>query len=224
MRTHRASDFTLEFVTDALRPTGMLREEDRRTAAARENLQRARLLRDASGRGGGALRRADLSPVELLASFGGESAVQNALVRSNIPTPDLDETARSAGGVRNASEMDRPVSGPPSSVWPTPGESGLLPPSDNSFISTPVGLRINMAAGIHIAPTAAPAMRNVDRHPREDIRYVTISGMTAVPRLTPSVATPTARPCLLVNHNATRETGIAKEALMLSPIRSPSNT
>jgi general secretion pathway protein E len=70
MRTHRASDFTLELVTDALRRNGSLREEDRRTAAARENVQRARLLREASGRGGRGLRRADLSPVELLASFG----------------------------------------------------------------------------------------------------------------------------------------------------------
>jgi general secretion pathway protein E len=70
MRSHRASDFTLEFVADALQRKGILRDEDRKTAYARENVQRARLLRDASGRGGRGLRRADLSPVELLASFG----------------------------------------------------------------------------------------------------------------------------------------------------------
>ncbi len=69
MRTHRASDFTLEFVGDVLQRQGILREEDRKTASARENVQRAKLLRETAGKGGRALRRADLSPVELLASF-----------------------------------------------------------------------------------------------------------------------------------------------------------
>jgi general secretion pathway protein E len=78
MRTHRASDFTLEFVADALQKKGILREEDHRTASARENVQRARLLRDSPGRGGRALRRADLSPVELLASFGFSDARREA--------------------------------------------------------------------------------------------------------------------------------------------------
>ncbi|MEI7705822.1 MAG: GspE/PulE family protein [Deltaproteobacteria bacterium] len=70
MRTRRASDFTLEYVLDVLQRSGVLREEDRRTAVARESVQRARLLRDASGRGIRALKRADISPVELLASYG----------------------------------------------------------------------------------------------------------------------------------------------------------
>jgi general secretion pathway protein E len=48
----------------------MLRDDDRRTALAREHLQRAKLLREQASRGGRALRRADLSPVEILASFG----------------------------------------------------------------------------------------------------------------------------------------------------------
>ena len=78
MRTHRASDFTLEFVADALQKKGILRVEDHRTASARENVQRARLLRDSPGRGGRALRRADLSPVELLASFGFSDARREA--------------------------------------------------------------------------------------------------------------------------------------------------
>jgi len=78
MRTHRASDFTLEFVADVLRKRGILREEDHRTASARENVQRARLLRESPGRGGRALRRADLSPVELLASFGFSDARREA--------------------------------------------------------------------------------------------------------------------------------------------------
>ncbi|HET6410577.1 MAG TPA: GspE/PulE family protein [Anaeromyxobacter sp.] len=67
----RATDFTLEFVADLLAKEGILTEDARRTAFARENVQRARLLRDsAAARGGGrGLRRAELSPVELLASF-----------------------------------------------------------------------------------------------------------------------------------------------------------
>ncbi len=78
MRTHRASDFTLEYVTDALLRQGILRDEDRRTALARENAQRARLLRETTARDGRALRRADLSPVELLASFGFHDARREA--------------------------------------------------------------------------------------------------------------------------------------------------
>ncbi len=78
MRTHRASDFTLEYVADALQRKGILREEDRKTASARENVQRAKLLRETAGKGGRALRRADLSPVELLASFAFSDARREA--------------------------------------------------------------------------------------------------------------------------------------------------
>jgi hypothetical protein len=60
---------------------------------------------DPAARAAALSARAEAMQVELLAAFGGESAVQNALHRSNIPTPDLDETARSAGGVRNASDL-----------------------------------------------------------------------------------------------------------------------
>jgi len=68
-RPQRASDFTVEFVADLLAREGQLREEDRRTASAREGVQRAKLLRELAGKGGRALKRADLSPVEVLASF-----------------------------------------------------------------------------------------------------------------------------------------------------------
>ena len=69
-RRHHASDFTLELVADALVKRGLLSEDARKTAAARENVQRARLLREQASRNGGrGLRRAELSPVELLASF-----------------------------------------------------------------------------------------------------------------------------------------------------------
>ncbi len=69
-KNYRASDYTLEFVADVLAKQGILSEEARRTAFARENVQRARLLRDSANRSGGrGLRRAELSPVEVLASF-----------------------------------------------------------------------------------------------------------------------------------------------------------
>jgi general secretion pathway protein E len=69
-KSYRASDYTLEFVATLLAKQGLLSEDSKRTAFARENTQRARLLRDTASRSGGrGLRRADLSPVELLASF-----------------------------------------------------------------------------------------------------------------------------------------------------------
>jgi general secretion pathway protein E len=78
-RTYRATDYTLEFVADLLAREGILTEDAKRTAFARENVQRARLLRDQASRGGGrALRRAELSPVELLASFAFPDARRDA--------------------------------------------------------------------------------------------------------------------------------------------------
>jgi len=69
-RRHHATDFTLEFVAEALSRQGLLSDDARKTAAVRENVQRARLLREQASRAGGrGLRRAELSPVELLASF-----------------------------------------------------------------------------------------------------------------------------------------------------------
>jgi general secretion pathway protein E len=70
-RTLRATDFTLEYVADLLQKQGLLTDDAKRTAFARENVQRARLLRENTSRSGGrSLRRAELSPVEVLASFG----------------------------------------------------------------------------------------------------------------------------------------------------------
>ena len=66
----RATDYTLELVADLLAKQGILTDDARRTAFARENVQRARLLRDSASRAGGrGLRRAEISPVEILASF-----------------------------------------------------------------------------------------------------------------------------------------------------------
>jgi general secretion pathway protein E len=69
-RTYRATDFNLELVADVVAKQGLITEDQKRTAYARENAQRARLLREQASRSGGrALRRSELSPVELLASF-----------------------------------------------------------------------------------------------------------------------------------------------------------
>ena len=67
-RTYRASDFTLELVANLLAGDGVITDDARRTAFARENAQRARLLREKAS-GGRALRRAELSPITVLASF-----------------------------------------------------------------------------------------------------------------------------------------------------------
>jgi general secretion pathway protein E len=70
LKNRRATDFTLEFVAEVLARAGILADDARRTAFARENAQRARLLREQSSRSNGrGLRRAELSPVEVLASF-----------------------------------------------------------------------------------------------------------------------------------------------------------
>jgi general secretion pathway protein E len=67
----RSTDFTLEFVAGVLARRGLITEDAKKTAFARENAQRAKLLREQASRAGGrALRRAELSPVEIVASFG----------------------------------------------------------------------------------------------------------------------------------------------------------
>ncbi|HZZ84652.1 MAG TPA: ATPase, T2SS/T4P/T4SS family [Anaeromyxobacteraceae bacterium] len=78
-RPQHASDFTFAYVVDLLARQGLLSDDVRRTALARENVQRARLLRDQASRAGGrALRRAELSPVEIIASFGFDDASREA--------------------------------------------------------------------------------------------------------------------------------------------------
>jgi general secretion pathway protein E len=69
-RSQRASDFTLQFVAEVLAKQGLISDDSRRTAFAREGPQRARILREQVSRSGGrGLKRAELSPVELIASF-----------------------------------------------------------------------------------------------------------------------------------------------------------
>ena len=80
-RPYRATDYTLELVADLLAEAGLLTDDQRRTAFARENVQRARLLREQSSRASGrTLRRAEISPVEVLASFNFADARREAEV------------------------------------------------------------------------------------------------------------------------------------------------
>src|SRR5215471_221396 len=64
------ADFTLEFVAGLLEQQGLLSEDSRKTAIARERVQRARVLREISAHATEqTLRRAEVSPIELLASY-----------------------------------------------------------------------------------------------------------------------------------------------------------
>ena len=93
-RSRRATDFTLEFVANLLAEKGLISDEARRTALAREAAQRVRLLREHASRSGGrALRRAELSPVELAASFAFGDA------RRDGETVDEDKVARAVSEV-----------------------------------------------------------------------------------------------------------------------------
>jgi general secretion pathway protein E len=69
-RPSHSTDFSLEYVAALLAERGVITDDNRRTAVAREPAQRARLLREQSHRAGGrSLRRAELSALELVASF-----------------------------------------------------------------------------------------------------------------------------------------------------------
>ncbi len=93
-RPRRATEFTLEYVADALALGGVLTEDGRRTSAAREQAQRARVLREQAARNGGrALRRAELSPIEVMASFGFPDA------RREGEAIDEDKAARAVAEV-----------------------------------------------------------------------------------------------------------------------------
>ncbi|HEY7725411.1 MAG TPA: ATPase, T2SS/T4P/T4SS family [Anaeromyxobacteraceae bacterium] len=89
METRRATDFTLELVAEILARRGLITEDAKKTAFARESAQRSRLLREQASRAGGrALRRAELSPVEVIASFGFGDAGREA------ETVDEDKATR----------------------------------------------------------------------------------------------------------------------------------
>jgi general secretion pathway protein E len=91
-RIHRASDFTLDLVAGSLVAEGLLREEDRSTAVAREALQRARLSRERSQKSGRALDTVEISPIEIIASL--------HLPDARRPTETIDEDKATAGVAR----------------------------------------------------------------------------------------------------------------------------
>jgi general secretion pathway protein E len=66
-RIQRASDFTVDLVAGVLVAQGLLTDEDRRTAVAREALQRARLTRERTQLTGRALDTVEISPIEIIA-------------------------------------------------------------------------------------------------------------------------------------------------------------
>jgi general secretion pathway protein E len=69
-QTHRAADFTVEYVADILAQQGILSDASKQTLLARANVQRSRLVRDrASRRGGRTPDRVDVSPIEIVASL-----------------------------------------------------------------------------------------------------------------------------------------------------------
>lgn len=69
-QTHRAADFTVEYVAEILAKQGILSELSTQTLLARANVQRSRLLRDrASRRGGRTPDRVEVSPIEVVASL-----------------------------------------------------------------------------------------------------------------------------------------------------------
>ena len=68
-RVQRAADFTVELCAGLLLAQGMLTDEHRRTAIAREATQRARLTRERTQLAGRALDTVEVSPIEILASL-----------------------------------------------------------------------------------------------------------------------------------------------------------
>jgi general secretion pathway protein E len=68
-RLQRASDFTVDLVARLLVSQGLISDDDRRTAVAREGVQRARLARERAQVSGRALDTVEISPIEVIASL-----------------------------------------------------------------------------------------------------------------------------------------------------------
>src|ERR1700679_446338 len=68
-RVQRAVDFTVELCAELLVEQGLLSDDDRRTAIAREATQRARLGRERTQLTGRALDTVEISPIEIIASL-----------------------------------------------------------------------------------------------------------------------------------------------------------
>jgi general secretion pathway protein E len=86
----RGHEFTLESVIDVLSQSGMLAESSRKTALAQQRTQRARLLKEQSNTASAqTLKRAQLSPIELLASFHFTHAAKNEVLDEDRITQAL---------------------------------------------------------------------------------------------------------------------------------------
>jgi general secretion pathway protein E len=91
-RLRRASDYTLELVAGLLVNEGLLSDDDRRTAVAREAVQRARLTRERTQRAGRALDTVEISPIEIVASL--------HLPDARRPSENVDEDKAAAAVAR----------------------------------------------------------------------------------------------------------------------------
>jgi len=91
-RLQRAADFTVEFCAGTLVAQGLLSDDDRRTAIAREATQRARLGRERTQLTGRALDTVEISPIEIIASL--------HFVDVRRPLEHVDEDKAAAGIAR----------------------------------------------------------------------------------------------------------------------------
>ncbi len=96
-RAVRASDFTFNYVVDVMAKAGLISDASRKTAMARESLQRARLLKDDAAMTG-RLRGGDLSPVKLLASFKFPSELRPGEL---VEEDKIAETVAKAAGMQH---------------------------------------------------------------------------------------------------------------------------
>lgn len=78
---------------------------------------------DPNARAAALSRQAEAMQMELLSAFGGANAVDNALRRSNIPSPDLDEAARRNSGVKPGEDLKLAVN------------DGIVTPGDGDGLS-----------------------------------------------------------------------------------------
>jgi hypothetical protein len=78
---------------------------------------------DPNARAAALARQAEAMQMDLLAAFGGVSAVDNARLRSNLPAVDLDEAARRNSGVKPGDDLK------------LAGNDGVVTPGDSDGLS-----------------------------------------------------------------------------------------
>jgi len=167
-RRHHATEFTLDFVAEALVKQGLLSEDARKTAAARENVQRTRLLREQASRAGGrGLRRAELSPIELLASFefpdqrreaellDEDKATQAVALVTGVPYRKIDQLKLDAGLITRT--LSRPFARR-HAVLPLERRGGLLVVATANPFDRELFENLRGLTGLEIEPVlAAPS-------------------------------------------------------------------